>query len=64
MKFCFSTKIGPRTAKSFSVIPSGAWASKNVRCSFEKIFRAESFPSDTARTDGASAFAFSDAEHT
>ena len=63
-KFCFSTKIGPRIERSSRDSPSGAWAAKNARCSFEKSFLIARFPSAASRTEGASAFAFSDAEHT
>ena len=47
--FSLRTKIGPSTERSSRPRPSGAWASKNARCSLENSWRSGLSPD----TDGA-----------
>ena len=58
------TGIGPSRVRLSRSIPSGAWAVKNARCSFEKIERIGFSPWWTALTAVASSLAFIVAEQT
>ena len=45
-------------------MPSGAWAAKNARCSFENSLRSGRLPATTSRTSSFVALPFIDAEQT
>ena len=64
VKRSFRTKIGPRTERSSSATPSGAWAAYSVRCSLEKSRRRGRPPARVLRTIGFSTSTFSRPEQT